>query len=116
MADENAQLHEREIEEDVVSVGLLAWLGGISTILIVVSVILLIGVYYLTLDQRMEALQKEADARITELEAQRAIDEMVVDGYFKHPVVDDGQGKVTQGTVSIPVTEGMRKVIEDANR
>ena len=41
---------------------------------------------------------------------------MVVDGFFKHPDIDDGQGNVTRGTVSIPVSEGMKKVIEDANR
>ena len=41
---------------------------------------------------------------------------MVVDGFYRHPDVDDGQGNVTRGTVSIPVSEGMKKVIEDANR
>ncbi len=116
MANEQAQTSEREIEEDVVNVGFIAWLGGVATILIAVSVILLTAVYYVTLDQREARLQEEADARVTDLEAQQVIDAMVVDGFFKHPDVDDGQGNVSRGTVSIPVSEGMKKVIEDANR
>ena len=64
MADEHAQTSEREIEEDVVNVGFIAWLGGVATILIAVSVILLTGVYYLTLEQREARLQEEADARV----------------------------------------------------
>lgn len=116
MADEHAQTSDREIEEDVVNVGFIAWLGGVATILIAVSVILLTGVYYLTLEQREARLQEEADARVTDLEAQQTIDDMVVDGFYRHPDVDDGQGNVTRGTVSIPVSEGMKRVIEDANR
>lgn len=116
MTDESVHKTDREIEEDVLDVPVIAWLGGISTVLIIVAVILLVGVYYLTQRQLDAERQAEADARITELEAQRAIDAMVVDGYYQHPDVDDGEGNTTPGTVSIPVTEGMKKVIEDANR
>ena len=116
MANEQAQTSEREIEEDVVNVGFIAWLGGGATILIAVSVILLTAVYYFTLDAREARLQEEADARVTDLEAQQAIDQMVVEGFYQHPDLDDGLGNVTRGTVSIPVSEGMKKVVEDANR
>ena len=68
MANEQAQTSEREIEEDVVNVGFIAWLGGVATILIAVSVILLTAVYYVTLDQREARLQEEADAQAAEAE------------------------------------------------
>jgi hypothetical protein len=109
-----AQHPDREIQEDVMNVPFVAWIGTVTTILITVSVIVLIGVYYLTKGQEMERRQAEADGRITDMEAQREIDALVVDGYYKFPDVDDGQGNVTRGTVSIPVSEGMRRVVEDA--
>ena len=74
MSDETVHKTEREIEEDVMNVPFIAWLGSISTVLIVVAVLLLTGVFYLTQRQQTAERQADADARITELEAQRAID------------------------------------------
>ncbi|MEM1452661.1 MAG: hypothetical protein AAGI22_26390 [Planctomycetota bacterium] len=116
MSDETVHKTDREIEEDVMNVPFIAWLGSISTVLIIVAVLLLTGVFYLTQRQQTAERQRDADARITELEAQRAIDAMVVDGYYKQPDGADEKGEPIPGTVSIPVTEGMRKVVEDANR
>ncbi|MEM6674459.1 MAG: hypothetical protein AAF726_16555 [Planctomycetota bacterium] len=116
MTDETVHNSEREIQEDVLNVPLIAWLGGITTILIIVGVILLIGVYYITQGQLDDKRQQAADARITDFEAMQLIDEMVVEGYYRHPDVDDGQGNVTRGTLSIPVEEGMKQVVQEANQ
>ena len=94
------------------NVPLIAWLGIVSSILIAVSVIVLTGVYYLTEQKQMEERHEQADARITDLEAHRAIDKMMVDGYYQQPDVDDGQGNVTRGTVSIPVEIGMKEIVD----
>lgn len=106
--------HEREIEEDVMNVPLIAWLGTIATILITVSVLLLIGVYYLTQGQETARRHLEADARITDIEAQRAIDAELVEGYFKLPDEEDETGTVTRGTATMPIALGMQSVIEEA--
>lgn len=116
MTHENETHSESEIQEDIVSVPLIAWLGGVSTILVIITVIVLMGVFYMTTANLEVERQVDADARVTEIEAQRAIDAMIVDGYYEHPGLDDGQGNVTRGTVSIPVAVGMQKVIEDAQR
>lgn len=102
---------EREIEEDVMNVPVIAWLGTVSTILIAVSVILLIGVFYLTQDRQQALRQRQADERITELEAHRQIDAMVVDGYYQQPDVEEN-GTVTRGKVSVPVEIGMRQIAD----
>ncbi len=103
---------EREIEEDVMNVPLVAWLGTVASILIAVSVIVLTGIYYLTKHTQQERQQARADERVSDLEAHRQIEAMVVDGYYQQPDVDDGQGNVTRGAVNLPVELGMRKVIE----
>ena len=102
---------EREIEEDIMNVPVIAWLGTVATILIIVSVILLIGVFYLTESKQLAERQSEADARITELEAHRKIDEMIVDGYYKDADVEV-DGKVTPGKLHIPVEIGMRQIAD----
>ena len=102
---------EREIEEDIMDVPVIAWLGTVATILIIVSVILLIGVFYLTENQQLAERQSEADARITDLEAHRIIDAMVVDGHFKDADVEEN-GTVTRGKVHIPVEIGMQQIAD----
>lgn len=102
---------EREIEEDIMNVPVIAWLGTVSTILIIVSVILLIGVFYLTERQQLAERQSEADARITDLEAHRKIDAMIVDDYFKGADVEV-DGTVTRGKFHIPVEIGMRQIAD----
>ena len=112
--NEAGATHEREIEEDVMNVPFIAWLGTVSTILITVSVLLLIGVYYLTQGQETARRFEEAEARITDIEAQRVIDARMVDeGYYVHPDADSGDGNVTRGTVSMPIEVGMEAVIAD---
>lgn len=104
---------DREIEEDVMNVGFVAWLGAITTILIAVTVIGLIGVYYLTLDMQTAERQAEADERITDTEAHQLIDDMVVEGVFELPDVTDEAGEVmTRGGFSLPVERGMRQIVE----
>lgn len=109
---------EREIEEDVMNVPLIAWLGAVSTVIIAVSVLLLMGIYHLTHKRQVAERQAEADQRITDLEAQRAIDEMMVNGYYKEPdtvVVDEnGVESPKRGLYMLPVERGMRQVIESA--
>lgn len=111
LADQHHNHKEREIEEDVMNVPVIAWLGTVATLLIIVSVILLIGVYYLTKDTQEAAQQAQADARITELEAHRKIDAMVVDGYYREPDVDV-DGTVTRGKVNVPVELGMQQIAD----
>ena len=106
-----ADKKEREIEEDVMNVPVIAWLGTVSTILIIVSVILLIGVFYLTENKQLAERQSEADARITELEAHRKIDAMVVDGYYKDADTEEN-GTVTRGKLHVPVEIGMRQIAD----
>ena len=102
---------EREIEEDIMNVPVIAWLGTVATILIIVSVILLIGVFYLTENQQLTERQAEADVRITDLEAHRKIDAMVVDGYFRDADVEE-DGTVTRGKLHVPVEIGMRQIAD----
>lgn len=116
MTHENETHSESEIQEDIVSVPVIAWLGGVSTILLTTSVIVLMGVFYMTTANLDVQRQADAAARVSTLEAQRTIDAMVLDGYYEHPGADDGQGNVTRGKVSIPIAVGMQKVIEDAKR
>ncbi len=112
--NEEGAVHEREIEEDVMNVPLIAWLGTVSTILITVSVLLLIGVYYLTLSQETALRHKEADARITDIEAQRAIDAMLIEGYYQTPDTEDAEGNPTRGTATMPIEIGMQDVVKEA--
>jgi hypothetical protein len=91
LADQHHAPKEREIQE--------------------VSVIFLIGVYYLTKDQQEAVRQTQADSRITDLEAHRQIDAMVVDGHYKEADVDDN-GTVTRGKVHVPVELGMRQIAD----
>lgn len=108
---------EREIEEDVMDVGFVAWLGAVSTILIAVTVIGLIGVFYLTQDMQIAERQAEADARITDTEAHRMIDDIVVDGAYQLPDEKDEAGEtMTRGGFSLPVERGMRQVVEANKR
>ena len=109
--DTNAQL-DREIEDDVMNIPFIAWIGTISTIMIAVTVIVLTGIYYLTQRQENALRWEQADARISDLEAQRAIDEMVVDGVYELPSTGS---EVSQDRpkVSAPVSVGMTKVVEE---
>mgnify|MGYP005992243443 CR=1 FL=1 len=111
LADQHHNHPDREIQEDVMNVPVLAWLGTVSTILIIVSVILLIGVFYMTKDQQEAVRQTQADSRITDLEAHRQIDGMVVDGFYKEADVDDN-GTVTRGKVHVPVELGMSQIAD----
>lgn len=111
--NEEGVKHEREIEEDVMNVPLIAWLGTIATILIIVSVLLLIGVYYLTKGQETARRHVEAEARITDIEAQRIIDAKVVEDYFLHPDKEDADGNMERGTATIPVEQGMIDVVKE---
>lgn len=104
--------HEREIQEDVMDVPFVAWIGIITTIVVIISVILLTGIYYMTKSQEMATRQAEADSRITDMEAQRQIDAMVVEGFYRLPDEEDATGNLVRGGVSIPVAEGMRKIVE----
>lgn len=103
---------DREIEEDVMNVPFIAWLGTVSTILIAVTVLLLMGVYYLTQRQETALRWEEAEARITDLEAQRAIDKMVVNGVYELPAAGDDVSQ-DRPLVSVPVSVGMTKVVEE---
>jgi len=108
---------DREIEEDVMNVGLVAWLGAITTIITAVTVIGLIGVYYLTQDMQMAERQAEADARITDTEAHQMIDQMAVDGMYRLPgETNETDGSMTRGGFSLPVERGMRQVVEANKR
>lgn len=103
---------DREIEEDVMNVGFVSWIGAVTTILIIASVFVLTGVYYLTKDLQMQERQAQADDRLGVLEAQRTVDGMVVDGVYKLPDVEDADGNVTRGGYSVPVTRGMQQVVQ----
>lgn len=105
---------EREIQEDVMNVPFVAWLGAVATILIAVSVILLTGVYYLTKGNEEALRQSEADGRKSDLQAQREVDEMLLDGYYKLPDKELENGDVERGGISIPIGEGMEQVIESS--
>ena len=109
---------EREIQEDVMNVPLIAWLGVVSAVITTVSVLLLMGVYHLTLKQQVAERQVEADQRITDLEAKRSIDEMVVNGFYRLPdvlLVDEKGGtSTTPGGFAVPVEPGMQQVIQNA--
>lgn len=111
MSSNEQHKSEREIEEDIMDVPVISWLGTVSTIIIIVSVIVLTGIFHLTERQQKEVRQAEADARITDLEAYRQIDNAIVDGHFKQPDVDDN-GTVTRGKVSLPVEIGMRQIAD----
>lgn len=112
MSSNDTNAHpDREIEEDVMNVPLIAWLGTVSTILIAVTVFVLTGVYYLTQRQEDALRWEEADARITDLEAQRAVDSMVVDGVYELPAAGD-EASQDRPKVSVPVSIGMSKVVE----
>ena len=90
--DTNAQL-DREIEDDVMNIPFIAWIGTISTIMIAVTVIVLTGIYYLTQRQENALRWEQADARVSDLEAQRAIDKMVVNGVYERYLCDFSQDR-----------------------
>ncbi|MEZ6017945.1 MAG: hypothetical protein R3F49_22765 [Planctomycetota bacterium] len=106
---------DREIEEDVLAVPFIAWLGVTGAILIVASVLALTGMYY----QTEHALERErylaADAQITPSEARLTADHETINGYFKGIPSPDGvveEGPDAKKFVSIPVAEGRKKVLE----
>lgn len=106
---------DREIQEDVLAVPLIAWLAGISTILIVVSIIALTGFHY----QSYHALERErfaaAEALITPAEAKTAADAEVIRGYYKGVPSPEGlveEGPDAKSFVSIPIEHGRRAVLE----
>lgn len=111
LADQHHSHPDREIQEDVVNVPLLGWLATVSSILIIVAVLLLTGVFYLTEGRQMELRQVQADSRITDIEAHRQIDEMVIDGYYREADVEES-GTVTRGKVNVPVEIGMRQIAD----
>ncbi|QDV08249.1 hypothetical protein Poly30_37850 [Planctomycetes bacterium Poly30] len=111
LADQHHHHSEREIQDDVQNVPVLAFLTTVATLLIIVSVIFLTGVYYLTAGKQQELRQSQADSRITDLEAHRQIDDMVVDGYYKEADVEEN-GTVTRGKVHVPVEIGMRQIAD----
>ncbi len=108
---DHAAKSEREIEEDIMDVPVIAWLGTVSTILIIVAVILLTGLYHLTQRQQDATRQEEADTRITDLEAYRLIDATVVNGHFQQPDSEEN-GTVTRGKVNLPVEIGMSQIAD----
>lgn len=106
---------DREIEEDVLAVPFIAWLGVVGSILIVVSVFALTGMYYQTLHGLERRLYAEADASVTPAEAKVAADKVALLGYYRG--VPSPEGAVETGAdakqfVSIPVSEGKKKVLE----
>ena len=105
---------DRQIEEDVLAVPFITWLGIVGVILIVASVFALTGMYYQT--QRSLDAQRYADAEavVTPLEAKVAADDEVVDGYYRVPSPNgtSEEGADAKKFVSIPVSEGKAKVIE----
>ena len=109
--DTNAQL-DREIEDDVMNIPFIAWIGPISTIMIAVTVIVLTGIYYLTQRQENALRWEQADARVSDLEAQRAIDKMVVQGVYELPSTGSDVSQ-DRPKVSAPVSVGMTKVVEE---
>ena len=109
--DTNAQL-DREIEDDVMNIPFIAWIGTISTIMIAVTVIVLTGIYYLTQRQENALRWEQADARVSDLEAQRAIDKMVVQGVYELPSTGSDVSQ-DRPKVSAPVSAGMAKVVEE---
>lgn len=109
--DTNAQL-DREIEDDVMNIPFIAWIGTISTIMIAVTVIVLTGIYYLTQRQENALRWEQADARVSDLEAQRAIDKMVVQGVYELPSTGSDISQ-DRPKVSAPVSAGMAKVVEE---
>lgn len=105
---------ERQIEEDVLAVPFIAWLGIVGVILIVASVFALTGMYYQTQHGLTEQRYTDAEALVTPAEAKVAADHQVVDGYFRVPSPDGSsdEGPDAKTFVSIPVSEGKAKVIE----
>jgi len=105
---------DREIEEDVLAVPLIAWLGVVGAILIVASVLGLTGMYYQTLHGLERRLYAEADASLTPAEAKVAADKVALLGFYRG--VPSPEGVVETGPdakqfVSIPVAEGKKKVL-----
>ena len=105
---------DRQIEEDVLAVPFIAWLGIVGVILIVASVFALTGMYYQTQHSLTAERYADAEAFVTPAEAKVAADHEVVDGYFRVPAPDGSsdEGPDAKKFVSIPVAEGKAKVIE----
>lgn len=113
---------DREIEEDVLAVPFIAWLGVTGVILIVASVLALTGMYYQTQNALTRARYAEAESRLTPAEAKVAADAVVVEGYYRGVPSPEGAvapepGQEPKQYVSVPVHEyGKRKVLEQYGR
>jgi hypothetical protein len=108
---------DREIEEDVLAVPFIAWLGIVGAILTVASVLALTGMYYQTLHGLERRLYAEAEASVTPAEAKVAADRLALLGYYRgvpspDGVVESAAGADARQFVSIPVAEGKKKVLE----
>lgn len=104
-----AEHPDREIEEDVLAVPFIAWLTAVGTILIVASVLALTGMYYQTQSRLDRERAEAAAALVTPAEAKVAADKTALNGYYRgvpDPNLKDGK------YVSIPVSEGRKKVLE----
>lgn len=109
-----AEHPNRQIEEDVLAVPFIAWLGVTATIIIVASVLALTGLYHQS--QRALERQRAADgeALVTPAEAKVAADRTAIDGYYKgipspNPVAE---GEAAPAYVSMPVSKGKERVLE----
>lgn len=106
---------DRQIEEDVLAVPMIAWLGIVGSILIVAAVLALTGMYYQT-KHDLEAERHADAARIeTPAEAKVKADKLALSGYYRG--IPSPEGTVEEGSeskqfVSIPVSEGKKKVLE----
>lgn len=109
-----AEHPDRQIEEDVLAVPFIAWLGGTSTIIIVASVLALTGLYY----QSQHALERQraadGEALVTPAEAKVKADREALQGYYKgipspNPV---GEGETAPAYVSVPVSVGKERVLQ----
>ncbi len=112
---------DRQIEEDVLAVPIIAWLGVTGSILIIVSVFALTGLYYQTQHALDRERSADAEALVTPAEAKVKADRVAIDGYYKVPdpnppkLDPDGKPIVDPNPrtyVSIPVAEGKKKVLE----
>lgn len=102
---------DREIQEDVMNVPFIAWLAAVSTILIAVSVLLLIGVYHLTKQREVAKRQAEATLRIDELEANRLVDREVITSGEVYVSEIENMGTVDR-KYHLPVERGIQAVLE----
>lgn len=120
-----AEHSHRQIEEDVLAVPFVAWLGIVGTILIVASVFGLTGLYYQTQHALNRERAADAESRVTPAEAKVKADKVALNGYYRIPDPNppklDADGKPiadpdARTYVSIPVAEGKKKVLEQFSR